>query len=290
MNTFFIRALNKLNYLENFNLSGSVCLNGKVFKVPLHGKIGLGNLLMNEPWMIDVLKIALKVEDRTFIDIGVNVGQTLLKLRSVSDSIRYVGFEPNPGCISYVNKLIKDNRLTNIELVPVGVSTVNQIGKLVFFNENPADSYASIIDDPRPNKKVNRKEFIPLFNMGTIRNYVEFENISVLKIDVEGAELEVLTSFREELKKYDPIILMEILPVYKPENKSRLQRQNSIEALLKEAGYILHRVVKKHKKLADIIEIDEIGIHSNLKNCDYVIVPHTKLAQFKEHFQEWRAM
>lgn len=288
MNTFLIRTLNKFNYLESFNLNGTVRLNGKSYKVPLYGKVGLGNLLMNEPWMVDLLKIVLKIEDKTFVDIGVNVGQTLLKLKSVSSSTRYIGFEPNPGCIHYVNKLIKANSLNNIELIPVGVSTDNQIGKLLFYHDNAADSFASIIEEERPNKVVNRREFVPLFNIETIKHHVDLDNISVLKIDVEGAELEVLTSFKALLSQYNPIILMEILPVYNAENTGRLSRQQAIEKIVRDSDYLLFRIVKQKFELADITEIKEIGIHADLKCCDYAIVPKSKAEQFKQYFLEWK--
>ena len=48
-----------------------------------------------------------------FIDVGVNVGQTLLKLKSISSEINYLGFEPNPNCVNYLKNLI-----TNYEGIP----------------------------------------------------------------------------------------------------------------------------------------------------------------------------
>ena len=50
--------------------------------------------------MIDILKIVLPIENKKFIDVGVNIGQTLLKLKSVSSEIDYIGFEPNPICVN----------------------------------------------------------------------------------------------------------------------------------------------------------------------------------------------
>lgn len=39
---------------------------------------------MTEMWMVEVLKHLLLLKPGTFIDIGANIGQTLLKLRAVS--------------------------------------------------------------------------------------------------------------------------------------------------------------------------------------------------------------
>jgi len=49
--------------------------------------------------MIDLLKKILLLKDGVFIDIGMNLGQTLIKLKCVDPNIRYFGFEPNPGCV-----------------------------------------------------------------------------------------------------------------------------------------------------------------------------------------------
>ncbi len=89
-----LRILNKLSLLDKFNLQGTITLNNKNFVIPVLGKLGFSNMFMSEPWMIDVLKIVIPLSKGSFIDVGVNIGQTLLKLRSVSDEIEYTGFEP----------------------------------------------------------------------------------------------------------------------------------------------------------------------------------------------------
>jgi hypothetical protein len=62
---------------------------------------------MSELWMIDLLKIVLPIGNKSFVDVGINVAQTLLKLKSVSPEINYIGFEPNPVYTNYGAKLIK---------------------------------------------------------------------------------------------------------------------------------------------------------------------------------------
>ena len=107
MNKMIIRILNRLRILKNININSSTTINKRRFIIPVIGKVGLANVFMSEPWMIDVMKIVLPIESGKFIDVGVNIGQTLLKLRCVSNEYDYIGFEPNPQCVSYVNKLIK---------------------------------------------------------------------------------------------------------------------------------------------------------------------------------------
>lgn len=286
MNKFFIRVLNKFKILDLLNVIGSVNLNGKRLKVPVVQKVGFSNLFMSEPWMIDVLKIVLPIEGKKFIDVGVNIGQTLLKLRSVSSEIDYVGFEPNPLCVNYVHDLIKENDFNNTLIIPSGISVKNEIGVLNFFSRSDIDSAASVVSDFRPDHKIFKKEFVTLFNIDSLKNIINLDSISILKIDVEGAELEVLNSFKIEIEEKNPIILIEILPAYNKQNISRIERQNKIQNMLQNIGYLIFRVVKQDETLIGFQEISKIGIHSNLNDCEYVMVPKVKKEIFIKNYQQ----
>ncbi len=280
MNKVFVRVLNKINLLKYFNLKSSIFLNKKRFVIPVNGGIGFSNLFMSEPWMIQVLKIVLQIDSKRFVDVGVNIGQTLLKLRSVSEAIPYIGFEPNPICVNYTNTLVDINSLKNVALIPIGISNENKVGKLVFFSEGKSDSSASIIENFRPHQKIFKKEFIPLFNLKSIKSVIGDEPFSVLKIDVEGAELEVIQSFIEDIKSYAPIILIEILPAYSEKNTERINRQNEIQSILIDLNYSMFRVIKNNEALVSFEEIKKIEIHSDENACEYVMVPNSK----KDHF------
>jgi len=117
-----------------------------------------------------------------------------------------------------------------------------------------------------------------------LKQSLSLTKISILKIDVEGAELEVLESFEEDIVDSQPVILMEILPVYGDENKKRLDRQIEIERLFRKWGYYLHRIIRQHDKLVEISQINEIGIHSDLNSCDYIAIPGSRLSDFKASY------
>jgi len=282
MNKLVMRILNKLNLLEKVNLIGSITLNNKRFSIPVVGKMGFLNLWMSEQWMIELLEIVTPISNGTFIDVGVNTGQTLLKLKSVSTNIKYIGFEPNPTCIYYVNELIRLNDLRDTELVPVGISSETKVGKLFFYDKSMSDSSASTIEDFRPGEKIERAEYIPLYDINSINETLDLNSAGIIKIDVEGGELEVLMSFEANILNSKPILLLEILPVYKIENSRRLQRQNKIEQLFSDWGYSIHRVDKKNEQLINVHEIKEIGIHGDLNSCEYVAVPKIKLDEFRK--------
>ena len=287
MKTFYIKILNRLKIISFFNLKSTIILNKKRFKIPIIQGIGYTNLNVSEPWMTELLNVILPVGDKKFVDVGVNIGQTLLKLKSVSSDIKYIGFEPNVNCIHYVDKLIHENDFQNITIVPVGISSETTLGELNFYFDTSTDSSASMLSDFRPNQKIVKKEFIPLFDINKIKRIIDLTDISILKIDVEGAELEVLKSFKDIIFENEPIILIEILPVYNFENDYRLKRQNEIQNLIKETNYSIFRVLKNAEILDDLIEIKEIGIHSDLNQCEYVLVPNYKKEKFIFSLNQW---
>ena len=280
INTFFLKLLNKLKFLEKLNVEVPINLEGVSFTIPVVGKSGYSNVFVSEPWMIGLLRKLLVLNEGTFVDVGVNIGQTLLKLRSVNKEVNYVGFEPNPFCVNYTSTLIEINKIQNSVLMPFGVSNKTEVGVLNFFAKGATDSTASMISDFRPNQKIERKVFIPLFECNEISSHLG-DKIGFLKIDVEGAELEVLQSFKERMKKDNPFILIEILPVYTKDNTVRLERQAKIEDILKECDYSMMRILKEDNHVSELERLDSFGIHSNLGYCDYVCVPNFMAENFK---------
>ena len=275
---FIIKLLSKLKILGGFNIIATSVLNTKRFRIPVIRGLGKENLDISEKWMLRIFERLLTQKQGLFIDIGVNTGQTLIKLKAIDEQRKYIGFEPNPNCVYYVQELIRANKFINVTLYPVGLADKTQLVELNFFTTDATDSAASIIADFRRGSTIYRKEFIPCFKFSDINLSIS-EDIAFIKIDVEGAELEVLQGLSEILKKYRPFILIEILPVYDLSNANRLVRQQEIERLLSELEYKILRILKQGESEVKGFEmITEIGVHRDLNNCDYVLFP-------KEHFE-----
>jgi hypothetical protein len=111
--------------------------------------------------------------------------------------------------------------------------------------------------------------------------------MSILKIDVEGAEYEILSGLKVEIKKNEPIIFIEILPVYSREHPNRLFRQQKIEELVSELNYFMYKIWLRNNSLECLEKIDQIGINSDINQCDYIFVPQIKIEKFEEYCQQW---
>ncbi len=256
------RIINKLGIYKTYPLT----LLDKKFKVQIHKGIGFPHFWDAEPWMSTVLQ-KLGSNDARFLDVGVNIGQTLLKWKALFPESEYVGFEPNRNCVSYVEKLIENNALKNCYIHPYGLSTTKADGKLYLLGKDNGDSSASTIKDFRPNEKRRAISIqtIPLKS-------IDIKPFDIVKIDVEGSELEVLQSLFEITK--NAVIICEILPVYSVENKERLARQNSIQEILNDHGYSIYRIIKG--STTTLRRLEKLEIHSDVSLSDYVFIPKPK--------------
>lgn len=278
---FLIRLLYKLRLLRFFNLYGRKTINHRTYRIPVKGRIGIHNIFLWEPWMDDVIKVVTNFKDKKIVDVGANIGQTLLKIKGLAPNMEYIGFEPNPACVYYLDFLVKLNDLRNTSIIPVGISSEDSISKLTLYNDNPSDGAASIVQDFRPGNKMYGDRSVILLSAKTLSSKVNLDNISILKIDVEGAEYDVLKSFQNVIASFHPVILMEILPVYSPFFTKRLENQQLIERTMQDLNYSCVKVIKQKEKLLGFKLIKEIGIHRDQDQCDYIFIFNKDLDLFK---------
>lgn len=143
-------------------------------------------------------------------DIGANVGYyTLLSSLQVGPKGKVYAFEPVIRNLSYLNRHIELNKLKNVVVLPLACSDKSELVEFSF-GPNRAEGHLIEVD----NKKNINKEFISDTYVHTI-SIDEFVHHSknlpnIIKIDVEGAELLVLSGAKETIKNQKPIIFLSI--------------------------------------------------------------------------------
>lgn len=209
-------------------------------RIPVIYGVGRAHRDLHEPHMTAVLQ-RLHKPGTTLVDIGVNIGQTLLKFVSVAGrDARYVGFEPNVRAASYVDELILRNALTNAAVVPVGLGETTRIAALLVGSQGTPDPGASINAEMRDADFYGAAKAVAILRGDDIFADLAVTAPMILKIDVEGAELEVLKGLSSVLSNIRPPVLLEILP---PEGFSeavgayRVDQGEQIKALMAGHGY-----------------------------------------------------
>ena len=148
----------------------------------------------------------LSLTSKCAVDIGSYTGIYTLVASKTNKKIHTISFEPNPDLYAALEKNVRINRLKNFKLEQVALD--KEIGLAVLYlNHERYTSVGSLIKLSSAGKqiKVNRTTL----DAYCANNNVEF--IDLMKIDVEGYELNILEGSKVTLEKHSPIILMEAL-------------------------------------------------------------------------------
>ena len=248
-----------MNYLKNPWTPFS--FNGNFLKLPV-GKGMTFNLIALRPdWMTFLLKKLTKFqsEDECFFDVGANLGQTLINYRTVEVKKKYIGFEPDPYCVVYLKRLIELNKMTNTSIAPVGLSESERLLKL--YSSSPTDSGASLRSNLRPTRKLY-SSIVPTFKLDNVVQQLKPKPVSLLKIDVEGWELEVLKGMSDIFQSDRPTIICEI--IFRDAEASigeYQQRNREILNILDKYKYHIFQLIKTpdFKEIISIKEIEEFS-------------------------------
>lgn len=262
--------MRRAKLLPHLNLTVPIQVGGRQFRVPVREGLRV-DVVDAEPWMETVIQRLLTARRGSFVDVGANLGQTLLKFKAVAPDAPYFGFEPNPRCYCYVGDLIELNRFQACKIYPFALGDRPAVVQL--FQSSATDQAASVVEGFRPDDHYSLRQFATVFPGDDVLSRLGEGEISVVKIDVEGAERDVLAGLTATIDRHRPFVICEVLPVYDPATSNgqfRLARQKDIETFLRARSYGIQRVRTAD---ASLTKIDEFGIHGEISLCNYVFAP-----------------
>ncbi|KAI0912705.1 FkbM family methyltransferase [Ustulina deusta] len=123
------------------------------------------------------------------IDVGANIGMFSLYLKQKFPSSKILAFEPAPETYNILRRNLELHNISDVEAFPWGLASEESIQQLTYFPNLPEHG-----------REVAKQGFggaqqvdVKIERLSNILNsHPEFTRIDFLKIDVEGAELEVL--------------------------------------------------------------------------------------------------
>jgi FkbM family methyltransferase len=126
---------------------------------------------------------------RNIIDLGANIGLASVYFAVKYDNVKIFSIEPDSGNFELskrnLEKFIKENRVSCMQ-----GAVWNKNCQLVISNPND-DPVLFVMEEA---SSVDQKNTIPGMNMQKIIELSGFKTIDLLKIDVEGAEVEIFKS------------------------------------------------------------------------------------------------
>lgn len=267
MASYFLIGFKKLGILKRLNLFLDYP-GDKRMVVPLIRSIGYDHFFDNDFWMWEVLRKLLPVyaQGKCVVDVGVNIGQTLLKVKSIDRNTSYFGFEPNPNCLFYLFQLMEVNDFENVTIFPLALSEKTGLSDLDFYSSDATDTSASIVPQFRMGRLRNIK--VPTVCASELEQF-QHQQIGVVKIDVEGGELEVVKGMYPLLQRDRPLVICEVLPVYGEENTLRLDRQQGLSAILESINYKMAQIDGS----GEFQMVGSFGVHSNILKVNFLFFP-----------------
>lgn len=270
------RILQRLGQFHRLNRNLETEIGGQRIVLPV-----IAGLIveLTEPWMLTLLRRLMPLTSGTFLDVGVNIGQTLIKAKSIDPARRYIGFEPNPVCVHYVEELVAANGWANVRLIPAGLGLKSGIVTLQLYHGRSGDSAASIVEGFRPGEAITFRKTVAILAAANLPDDLLAPPVGLIKIDVEGAEADVIDALAPVIARDRPLISMEILPCYDASRTDRIARQARIEARLAELDYRILRVLHEGREGDyELAPIEAIGVHGDLALCEYVMCPAERVA------------
>jgi len=167
--------------------------------------------LIYEPGVSSYIMKNLKLGE-TFMDIGANNGYyTVLAADLVGPNGKIISIEPNPNAFRRLMHNVRVNNLSNVVILNVALSD-HDGNAMLYLNKESEDGLASLIksDQVQSLGEVELKRFDHLFMD---------EKISIVKMDVEGSEINIIKGMENYLKSHKEVkIEMEWNPSYRNEN------------------------------------------------------------------------
>lgn len=223
---------------------------------------------------LDLIPVAVRPGE-TALDLGANFGLYSYHLsRALGDSGRIYAFEPVPFTYDTLRLVAKILRFKNVSLIAKGCS--EQAGRVSF--EVPVQAsgafaagqaYIAGRRDNRAGKETQvrwsgtKQVSCEVISLDTF--LPEIEDLSLIKCDIEGAELFAFRGAKEMIGKHLPTVICEINPWFLEGFGVRL---DELTSFFSGRGYGLYRYsfAKRQGKLslveeADIVEDNYVFIH-----------------------------
>ena len=191
----------------------------------------LENFNLFEPYITTILLSYLKKGD-TFIDVGANIGYyTILAGKAIGPNGSVLAIEPEPINLKYLRQNISQNQLTNAKVIASVASSIHGQVKL----------YLSPVSSGEHSLLRKTTKYIEV-EAQTLDDLVINDGLKprLIKIDVEGAEMNVLAGAKKTIASFKPVIIFEYSGQY-------TETIFSLKTLI-DLGYNLYLIDEKDKE------------------------------------------
>ncbi len=154
-----------------------------------------------DPFFSDVLDFL--DEKSVVLDVGGNIGITSLVAATHGCSV--YSFEPGPRAFLYLKKNAEHNE--GLRIFPQNIALGAENNEIGFFDHPPSAAVSHLSNDHTLGNDPNT--LVKMIKLDDFVSTHDFSRIDLVKIDVEGFEIDVLKGAAETLKKFKPSVFVE---------------------------------------------------------------------------------
>jgi len=210
----------------------------------------------HEPITTNLLSQYLK-DGMTCLDIGSNIGYyVFLESNLVGNNGKVIAVEPSPQNFKVLNQNLSLQKNSNIE--SFNFACGNEDGEVIF--QISSSSNWSRVKGEHPSsddKNIISEIKVNLRKIDSFLNEKKINHLDLIRMDTEGYELKIYPGMRETIKKFKPMISMEV-------HRSILGSEGTIKLLklLQDDGYEIKSYINKHLDYAIIGKMKDVKSYS----------------------------
>jgi FkbM family methyltransferase len=157
--------------------------------------------LLHEEIAVEAVIAALLRSDATYVDVGTNRGQLLAEALRVAPAGRHIAFEPIPELAGEVRRAFPQ-----VDIRQLALSA--QPGRAEFCHFRTMDGWSGLRRSPEVSDERGHPAYIQV-QLSTLDAELAGVAPRLLKIDVEGAELDVVRGGTQLLGRAKPFVIFE---------------------------------------------------------------------------------
>lgn len=195
--------------LRSFHQTYTVGLTAELEKKRIRARVT--NHPLDEAFPYDAeakLLRQLDLTSKTMLDIGANTGFFSSVMEDIVTPEKLYIFEPIPNLSRYLLKRFKNAQVLNLAISNrEGTQTL----RLPYINHQLYDTRATLNVNHSEENQTHYDEIeVNLIRLDEFVQKRGIEEIGLVKIDVEGHELELIEGARETFAKFKPLVFIEI--------------------------------------------------------------------------------
>lgn len=188
------------------------------------------------------------------LDVGTNIGYTALSFAvRVGPSGKVFGFEPHSGTFRKLQANSEFNSFSQLHISQVALGAKPGRAGLQVISENNSGK-----NRITGNKEIDPNQPIEVTTVDVFCDSKSLQRVDLMKIDVEGFELEVIKGALNTLERFSPVLFIEL-------------DDENLRALGTTPAQLVEELQKAGYKVSNARTQEKITVSSEFNNCHFDI-------------------